>query len=116
MRHTLDDMEFHDALIEGLSFEAAARRRKSSCRIGLQVYRKPDSSVRHRITIRGESLLSLTSSVDFKELLDNAASGNVSHGYLKQSKRRGRDGRAVFRLYLVDGYVEIVAQRFRVQH
>jgi hypothetical protein len=108
-------MEFHDALFEGLSFEAAARRRQSSCRIGLQVYRKPDSSVRHRITIRAESLLSLTSSVDFRELLDYAGSGNVSYGYLKRSKSRGRDARAVFRLYLVDGYVEIVAQRFRVE-
>jgi len=112
MDHTMDNFVWHDAVLKTLSIEAHNDSSRSNCRISLLAYENAESRKRHRTEIVASSVLSVVSSIDFAELADNAGAGNVSNGYVKRTTSKSRGSLQILRMYLCDGFIEVVARRF----
>ena len=98
----LEDIDLHDALIDGFVFDAASR----TLDIDLHLYESADCSARTKARIRLEEVRFFSSSIDAMSIKDNARAGNVASWKLV--------GEALH-IYLVEGLIRVEAGRIHFQ-
>lgn len=71
------------------------------------LYADADAPERALISIEFFEVTSFIATCDFNELLDNKFAGNINDGYMK--------GSSTYRLFFVDGYLEIVTNKISIK-
>lgn len=94
-----DDMQGHDARLDGVDFDAEKR----TVLVHLLAYPETNASERIAISILFEGVTSLTLNADLASLASNRSAGNVNHWHIAE-----RDG--ISHIYLVEGYIGISSQ------
>ena len=94
----LANIELHDAVLGDVEL----RMRERSCAVKLLMFETPESRQRVGATLSFEGITSCVASLDFRSLVDNARSGNVSNCRVDIDHK-------ITRLYLADGLLEITA-------
>ena len=75
----------------------------------IEVYPDNNAKDRHQLKIIFQKVQQSNISCDFIELLDNRNAGNISNAYQKSYKPH--KNLSIFRIYLVDGYIEILGEK-----
>ncbi len=109
---TIDDIVWHDGVLYGISLAFSDRKRMLQ-NMTVEVYVYPDSDdatkrVYHKLVFKEVNTISIN--CDLAELKDNIGAGNISNGYAKKCKNGG-----CFRLYLIDGYIEVTYKKAMLQ-
>lgn len=89
-----DDMQGHDARLEGVDFDAAKR----TASVHLLAYPETNASKRVAISILFECVTSLALNADLASLASNRSAGNVNHWHIAE-----REGTS--HIYLIEGYI-----------
>ena len=98
----LENIDLHDALIDGFVFDAASRK----VEVDLHFYESGDCQVRAKARIVLEDVRFFSSSIDAMSIKDNAISGNVATWKLVGD---------VLHIYLVEGMIRVEAGRIHFQ-
>jgi hypothetical protein len=101
-----DSIEWHDAILLGVTMITGNQPQSSQVDISLSAYRAKDSPARIQLSVECLGVKRASLNADFSELADNRNAGNVANLYVKQLHG---EGTVVLRLYLLDGMIEIVA-------
>ena len=107
----LNSFYWHDGLLEDVHFSVG--KNSSHILLKVQVYAGSEAPHRKGFELRFTGVTSCVFSCDVNELMDNLSAGNISNGYAKDLKQE--EGLFVYRMYLSDGYVEIVSKSVEVR-
>lgn len=102
---SMDELYFHDGILKEIKILGSGKV-KILCDLYLSVSEK--SRTRYRFECH--EVKSFSSMVDVEALLENQKFGNINDGRLVLEQ----DGKTRFKLFLVDGYLEISAARVEV--
>ena len=94
-----DDMQSHDAQLEGVDFDAE----KGTASVHLLAYPETNAPKRVAVTILFEAVTSLALNADLAALATNRSAGNVNHWHIAE-----REGTS--HIYLTEGYIGILSQ------
>lgn len=102
-----DNLNWHDGQLKRVNVSHGDKNiGKYTLEVEVSYYESDNSENRSSAVLKFENVQRLNLSCDFKELIDNLHAGNISNGYQK--------GDGVYRIYLVDGYLEIFAQEVQI--
>lgn len=103
-----DEISWHDGQIRSIILERDEQERSSyGIRIEADVYQSMESGTRVRISIQFSEIKTATMSHNISEMEDNLSAGNISNGYKK--------GNSNYIIYLVDGYLDIDANKINIR-
>lgn len=101
---SIEDLNWHDGILEGITLALGAKVKVAKdLTVAVSIYPAPDAKARNFLQLDFKDVACVLINCDLNELEDNKNAGNISNGYVKKNN----SGMRVFRLYLVDGYIEI---------
>jgi len=92
----IESIDWHDGILETMSVE-------KDFVISVLIYSTEDAKSRSFLKLQFKGVKSILFTCDKSELEINLNAGNISNGYVKKNN----SGAMIFRLYLVDGYIEV---------
>ncbi len=104
----IQDLYWHDGILENVGVALGMKHQATEAlTLAVSLYPTEDAKKRTLMNLNFLGVSRLSINCDLNELKDNRGAGNISNGYVKQSEP---DGENVFRLYLVDGYIELACK------
>lgn len=101
----IENLNWHDGILEGITLALGAKIKVAKDLIvDVSIYPTHDAKTRNFLQLHFKDVVCVLINCDLNELEDNKNAGNISNGYVKENN----SGVMVFRLYLVDGYIEII--------
>lgn len=102
-----DDINWHDGQIKRMCVLLSnAETGGYNLELDISYYQSAAARERMTATLQFEAVKEMNFVCDFDELKDNFHAGNISNGYVKEGRS--------YRIYLVDGYLDICAQDVRI--
>jgi hypothetical protein len=103
----LEDLSWHDGILDEYRFTAAHAKTPASVRLALSLYpEQVHSSQRRSVVVLCKGVHRVLLTCDVAELQENAQAGNIVDGY-----RRGR----VLQVIVTGGFLEIEASSFLIR-
>lgn len=102
---SIDNINWHDGLLESITISMSSINGITRCiDINVRIYITSDAIERSLTKLHFTDVENVVLNCDLLELQDNISAGNISNGYLKQTIQ----GQNLLRIYLIDGYIEII--------
>lgn len=102
----LNDIAWHDGVLQEISLLGSGQ-----VKVVCDLYPDKSAAARRRVSFLCSGVKSTASLIDFTALLDNQLAGNISTGCIETHA----GGTTTLKLFLSDGYVQIVASGLTLQ-
>lgn len=103
---------WHDGILEDIRL--SMHEATGEIVVMVSVYGSGEAPSREKKEVRFVSVESCMIACDINELLDNKTAGNISNGYSKLLNAPSEEDGLVCRLYLSDGYIQIVSRKIEI--
>ncbi len=100
-----DELSWHDGILSEIVI-----RGSGEIHIGCDLYISDDSRVREAVHIFCSGVDSVSCSIDFIALIDNARAGNITNGRVSTAKNN-----ATLKIFFADGYLYIKAKAMDIE-
>lgn len=102
-----DDLEWHDGILQEIRILGTG-----AIQVICDLYPDHAAASRMQMSFQRSRVKSAANLIDFTALLDNKQAGNINDGRIETRA----DGCTTLKLFLNDGYLEIISAELRIEH